>query len=100
MATLAKSITSIDVEIHGAVFHVRSEHGREYMQKLAGLVNRKMQEIAEHVTTVDSGKIAVLAALNLADELLQCTQQLEGERVQIMEKVAALSGELDEALDT
>lgn len=100
MATLSKSITSIDVEIHGAVYHVRSEHDREYMQKLARLVNGKMREIAEQVSTVDSGKIAVLAALNLADELLKSTQQQEGERVQIMEKVAQLSGALDEALDS
>lgn len=96
----SKSITSLDVEIFGAVYHVRGEHGRPHLERLAEVVDRKMREIGERVTTVDSGKIAILAALNLADELLQCQEQQEEERVKIMEKVAELTGELSEALQT
>lgn len=93
------TITSVEVEIFGATYPVRGEHGREYLEKLADLVDHKMREIGSKVPTVDSGKIAILAALNLADELAQCTKQQEGERVRIMEKVAELTGELSEALD-
>lgn len=95
-----RGTTSVDVEIFGAVYPVRGEHGREYLEKLAGVVDHKMREIGSHAPTVDTGKIAILAALNLADELLQCTKQQEGERVRIMEKVAELTGELTQALDT
>ena len=94
-----KGTTSVDVEIYGAVYPVRGEHDREYLEKLAGVVDHKMREIGSHVPTVDTGKIAILAALNLADELLQCTKQQEGERVLIMEKVAELTGELTQALN-
>lgn len=94
-----KGTTSVDVEIYGAVYPVRGEHDREYLEKLAGVVDHKMREIGSHVPTVDTGKIAILAALNLADELLQCTKQQEGERVLIMEKVAELTGELVQALN-
>ena len=94
----ARGTTSVEVEIYGAVSPVRGEHDQEYLEKLAGVVDHKMREIGSHVPTVDTSKIAILAALNLADELLQCTKQQEGERVQIMEKVAELTGELTQAL--
>lgn len=95
-----KGTTSVEVEIFGSVYPVRGDHDREYLQKLAGVVDHKMREIGSHVPTVDTSKIAILAALNLADELLQRTEQQEGERVQIMEKVAELTGELTQALNS
>ncbi len=97
---VSKSTTSIDVEIFGSVYHVRGEQDSEYLQRLAEVVDGKMREISRHVPVIDSGKIAILAALNLADELLQCNNQQEGERVEMMEKVEELTGLLTEALDT
>lgn len=63
------------------------------------MVDRKMREINRYAHIADSGRLAVLAALNLADELYQCTKQQEGERERIMEKVAELEGELAAALE-
>ena len=97
---VSKTITSVDVEIFGAVYHVKGEQDRDYLLRLASIVDQKMKEIGQQVPMVDSGKIAILAALNLADELLQCNDQQEGERGDIMEKVAELTGVLTEALDT
>lgn len=95
-----REATSVDVEIFGSVYHVRGgAQNREYLQKLASVVDRKMREIGRHLPTVDAGKIAILAALNLADELLQCNQQQEGERAAMIEKVSELAGELKAALD-
>ena len=96
----SRGTTSIDVEIFGAVYHVRGEQDPEYLRRLAEVVDGKMRDISRHVPVVDSGKIAILAALNLADELLQCNNQQEGERVEMMEKVEELTGLLTEALDT
>lgn len=94
----AKSSTTIDVEIYGTVYSVRGDHGREHLERLATLVDGKMREIGAKVSTVDTGKIAILAALNLADELIRSNQQQEGERAEIMEKVAELTGTLSDAL--
>ncbi len=99
-STSSKGTTSIDVEIFGSVYHVRGEQDPAYLRRLADVVDGKMREISRHVPVVDSGKIAILAALNLADELLQCNNQQEGERVEMMEKVEELTGLLTEALDT
>ena len=82
------------VEIFGTVYPVRGDHDPEYLQDLAAEVDRTMREIASRVKTVDTAKIAILAALNLADELSQARRLQEGERVEIQEKVVALTGEL------
>ena len=95
----AKSTTSTEVEIFGNSYQLRGEQDSEYLQQLAKLVDEKMRTIGSQVPVADSGKIAILAALNLADELVQCNNQQEGERGEIMEKVAELTGILTEALD-
>lgn len=93
-----RTTTATDVEIYGSIYHVRGQKDPEYLQELAGFVDRKIHEVAQHVSTVDTGKLAILAALNLADELFQCRKQQEGERVEIREKVAGLTDELAAAL--
>ncbi|HEX6903252.1 MAG TPA: cell division protein ZapA [Thermoanaerobaculia bacterium] len=93
------SATTTPVEIFGEVYHVRGNDENGYLQGLADLVDRKMREVAEHVKTSDKGRIAILAALNLADELFQAQSRQEGERVEIREKVAALTQELSQALE-
>ena len=88
-----------EVEIFGAVYSVRGSDDRGYLQGLADLVDRKMREVAQHVNTADTARIAILAALNLADELMSLEKRQEGERVLIREKVAELTEELAGALE-
>lgn len=90
-----------EVEIFGAVYHVRGEDDGGYLQDLARKVDRTMREISERVATVDTAKIAILAALNLADELSRCqTQRGDGDGIEgIEERITALTEELSEALD-
>ena len=95
-----KRITTTEVEIFGAIYPVRGEYEGEYLRELAEVVDSRMRQIAERVTTVDTAKIAMLAALNLADELFQCQRQQEGERVEIVEKVDELTGRLAEVLQS
>ena len=90
---------SMEVEIFGAVYSVRGSDDRGYLQGLADLVDRKMREVAQHVNTADTARIAILAALNLADELMSLEKRQEGERVLIREKVAELTEELAGALE-
>lgn len=90
--------TTTPVEIFGEVYHVRGGDEDGYLQSLADLVDRKMREVAEHVKG-DTTRIAILVALNLADELFQSQSRQEGERVEIKEKVTALTEELTLALE-
>lgn len=87
-----------DVEIFGSVYPVRGSDDEPHLQELAATVDRKMREIADRVTTVDTAKIAILAALNLADELFRAKRLTEGERVEIQERVVALTAQLNDAI--
>jgi cell division protein ZapA len=91
--------TTTQVEIFGEVYHVRGGDESGHLQDLADLVDRKMREVAERVKG-DTARIAILTALNLADELFQIRSLQEGERVEIREKVAALTEELTQALES
>jgi cell division protein ZapA len=58
----------IQVEIFGQSYNLRGEGDSSYLQELAGYVDRRMREVADATGTVDSLKVAILAALNIADE--------------------------------
>ncbi len=94
----AKTTTATEVEIFGAVYHVRGDKNPEYLRELAEIVDGKMRDISQQVTTIDTAQIAIPAALNVTDELFQCRKQQEGDRVEIKEKVTELAGRLEESL--
>lgn len=90
--------TSTAVEIFGSTYHVRGSDDSGYLQELAQVVDGRMRELSEHASTADPARLAILVALNLADELSRAHRQQEGDRVEIREKVAELARELEEAL--
>jgi cell division protein ZapA len=62
----------VTVEIYDQVYHL-SGQDTQHIRELASLVDAKMRAVAAHGRTADSLRVAVLAALNLADELSQAT---------------------------
>ncbi len=95
---MSTEIDTTEVRIFGAAYNVRGSDGSDHVQALADLVDRKMREIAGQVRTQDTARIAILAALNLADELTQLQRRQEGERVEVQERVFELLKTLDAAL--
>jgi cell division protein ZapA len=57
------------VEIFGQTYHIAGELDEAYVQKLARYVDEKMKAVAQGAQVVDTVKVAVLAALAIADEL-------------------------------
>jgi len=64
----------VTVEILGQRYPIRSKLGDEYVAKLASYVDEKMQTSQDRNATGDSVRVAVLAALNIADELFRHRQ--------------------------
>ena len=62
----------VTVEIYDQLYHL-SGQDREHIRELAACVDAKMRAVAAQGRTADSLRVAVLAALNLADELSQVT---------------------------
>jgi cell division protein ZapA len=59
----------VKVQIFGQTYSIQGDLDVRYVQRLAKYVDEKMQAIADATGTVDTQKIAVLAALAIADEL-------------------------------
>ena len=85
----------VPVEIHGQRYPIRSALEPDYVARLASYVDEKMRAAADSTPTGDSLRLAVLAALNIADELFRCrdaTRQRDGQ-------LAARAGELERIVD-
>jgi len=86
---------SIRVEIYNQTYNIRSDGDNEYIMRLAEYVDGKMREISSGTLTVDSLKVAILAALHIADEF----HQLKNQQQQTDAQLASRSAEMTEMLD-
>lgn len=86
---------TIRVEIYNQTYSIRSDGDNEYIQNLAEYVDSKMREISSGTMTVDSLKVAILAALHIADEFYQ----LKLTQTNIDTQLATRSSECSEMLD-
>jgi len=78
---------SAKVQIFGQSFTLQGDLEQEYVQTLATYVDEKMRAIAEMTPTVDTQKIAVLAALAIADELHSLRKD-RGQREEMLKEQA------------
>ncbi len=60
---------TVKVEIYDQSYQLRGELDEVYVTELARYVDAKMRAVAESTGAVDSAQVAVLAAVNIADEL-------------------------------
>jgi cell division protein ZapA len=89
---------STTVEIFGQTYNVRGEGDPEYLAELARFVDGRMREVAAQVATVDPLKIAILAALNIADELSRFQKQRESASGIWIERTEEISERLSKVI--
>lgn len=70
---------SIEVTIFNQTYRLRSKTDKEQVEEIARLVDERMRQIANQMTTHDPLKIAVLTALNIADEMQRLRDYYERE---------------------
>jgi cell division protein ZapA len=83
----------VKIEIYDQSYNVSADQNEGYLHELAAYVDGKMRTVAEATRTVDSVKVAVLAALNIADELFSLRerqQEIDGPLRKRVEKCVAL----------
>ena len=86
----------VPVEIAGQRYPIRSSLDQEYVARLALYVDEKMRAASDSTPTSDSLRLAVLAALNIADELFRCRDATRDRDGQIAER----AGEIERLLDS
>lgn len=104
MATATKDETlkdpqnaSVRVEIFDQAYNLRGSNP-EYILKLAEYVDSKMRAVAAATNTIDTVRLAVLAALNIADEYHLVKKKQDGGATDYQKRAHLLSNALDEIL--
>ncbi|QNI37715.1 cell division protein ZapA [Edaphobacter albus] len=96
---------AIAVEIYDQIYRLRGTDPA-YIERLAQVVDAKMRAVSSMGNTVDSLRVAVLAALNICDELETLRQRYEAlagsltvSQVTLRSRAGSLAGMLDEILE-
>ena len=85
----------VNVQIMGQSLIVASDAGDEWVKSVAETVDEKIKVIRAGSQTVNSVNLAILAALNFADEL----EHLRREHQELMDRIAAMNKRLSAAID-
>ncbi|GEN35194.1 MULTISPECIES: cell division protein ZapA [Aneurinibacillus] len=75
------------VEIYGQYYTMKGDSSSSHMRMIAGYVDDKMRQIAAGNPRLDTNKLAVLAALNMADEYFRLRMEYE-ELIKLLEKAS------------
>lgn len=89
----------VSVEIRGQRYPIRSTLDAQYVNGLAVYVDEKMRAASESTPSGDSVRLAVLAALNIADELFRCQDAHQERRGVLSERYEAIERLVDAALN-
>jgi len=96
---MAEASNLIHVEIFGQTYAVRAGADPQYLEQLAAYVDTQMREVAKGSGAVDTVRIAVLASLNIADELFLARASGQSGSHELNERAARLASALDRALN-
>jgi cell division protein ZapA len=97
---MADAPNLVHVEIFGQTYAVRAGADPAYVEQLARYVDEQMREVSRGSGAVDSVRIAVLAALNIADEYFRAKAGGGPGKSELNERAARLAETLDKLLET
>ena len=85
-------------EILGQQYPIRSQLDSTYVSELASYVHHKMIAASDRSPAADSARVAVLAALNIADEYFRCRDGQNTDDRVVKQRVLELVEKLDNAI--
>jgi cell division protein ZapA len=88
----------VPVEIAGQRYPIRSSLDPEYVARLATFVDEKMRAAADTSPSGDSMRLAIIAALHVADELFRCRDASRARNGELAERTQELERLLDRVL--
>lgn len=89
---------TVDVEIFGETYPIKAGDDAAYITEIASFVDGKMREVAGSGKVVTTSKIAILAALNIADELFKCRRRPGTKRDDTDRRIQKLVQDLERAI--
>jgi cell division protein ZapA len=85
----------VEIKVFGQTYTVKTEAEEDYIQEVAKYVNEKMDEVLKKTKSVSTLNVAILTALNIADDLLK----EKGKRIALLQEIEARSKDLVEKID-
>ncbi len=90
----------VRVTIYGQEYTVKAPADASYIKNIAEFVDQKMREVQEELATPQvPAKVAILAAMNISDELFSIRQKNESLTDHVGQKLSSLIELVDEALE-
>jgi cell division protein ZapA len=89
---------STTVEILGREYKIKGVADESYIQSVARYVDEKMREVSQATALPSQDRLAILAALNIADELFQYRQESAQSFSSIERKAANLISMIDDGM--
>jgi cell division protein ZapA len=88
----------IRVNIFGTEYPIRGDADPAYVEKIAQFVDTKMREVSKQLSLPSMTKVAILAAMNITDELFKERAEREKTVSQFEERAAKMTGWLEKEL--
>jgi cell division protein ZapA len=85
-----------EIRVMGQTYTVKADTDEAHLNRVAGLVNEKADDILKKTRSVSTLNVAILTALNLADELLR----EKGRRLALLQEIEARSKDLAAQIDS
>ncbi len=85
----------VEIKVFGQTYTVKTDAEEEYIQEVARYVNEKMEEVLRKTKSVSTLNVAILTALNVADDLLREREK----RTALLREVETKSKDLVEKID-
>jgi cell division protein ZapA len=85
----------VEIKVFGQTYTVKTDAEEDYIQEVAKYVNEKMDEILKKTKSVSTLNVAILTALNIADDLLREKEK----RLALLREVDAKAKDLGEKID-
>jgi cell division protein ZapA (FtsZ GTPase activity inhibitor) len=94
----AAEVNQVDVTIFGQTYTLTSRHDVETLREVAELVDTRMREVADEMSTITPARVAILASLNIASELLEARSRAAEESSAFQRVVEDLIRLIDRAV--
>ena len=88
----------VRVQIFGSAYTIRGQADQKYVERVAAYVDQKMREINEKLPMASVAKVAVLASLNLADELFHERDERRALAARVSDRADRMSDALESCL--
>jgi cell division protein ZapA len=85
----------VEIKVFGQTYTVKTDAGEEHIQRVARYVNEKMDEVTRNTKSVSSLSVAILTALNIADDLIREREK----RIALLQEVEKKSKDLTEKIN-